>query len=67
MAMAMAEPLLCANCGAPAGGPPGPPDGWRLDDGSIVCLDCCTTDLRATVRARQLSRTLRSHHPDANP
>ena len=62
----MAEPPLCADCGAPAGGPPGPPDGWQLADDRTVCHDCFTTHFRATVRAQQLSRTLK-HFRDTNP
>ena len=60
------EPPLCADCGAPAGGPPGPRDGWQLDDGRIVCHDCCVTDFRASVRAQQFSRTL-EHFRNTNP
>ena len=67
--MAMAEPPLCADCGAPAGGPPGPPEGWRLEDADgirIVCHSCFTADFRATVRAQQLSQTLK-HFRNTNP
>lgn len=55
----MILPIACANCGGPAAGPPGPPTGWQLEDGRIVCHECFTTDFRATVRAAQLARTLR--------
>jgi recombinational DNA repair protein (RecF pathway) len=62
----MTHPTPCADCGAPANGPPGPPTGWELEDGRIVCHECCVVDFRATVRAAQFSRTLR-HFRDTNP
>ena len=62
----MNHPIACSDCGAPAGGPPGPPDGWQLEDGRTVCHGCCTLDFRATVRAQQLSKALR-HYRDTHP
>ncbi len=62
----MTHPITCANCGGPAAGPPGPPTGWQLEDGRIVCPDCFTADLRATVRAAQFAKALRHLH-DIDP
>lgn len=62
----MTHTTPCADCGAPANGPPGPPTGWELEDGRVVCHECFTADFRATVRAAQLSRTLR-HFRDTHP
>jgi hypothetical protein len=62
----MTHPITCSDCGAPAGGPPGPPTGWQLEDGRTVCHDCCVLDFRATVRAQQLSKVLR-HFRDTHP
>ena len=42
----VAEPLICADCGRPAAGPPGPLDGWQLEDGRTVCDACCVADLK---------------------
>ncbi len=35
----------CNNCGGPIGEDSGPPDGWELEDGRVVCQACCVRDL----------------------
>jgi hypothetical protein len=41
--------LQCADCGGPVGEDKGPPDGWELEDGRIVCHACCVTDFKRLV------------------
>lgn len=41
----------CADCGMSPYGPPGPPDGWQLEDGRTVCHACCAKDTRQFLDA----------------
>ena len=36
----------CSDCGGPIGMDSGPIDGWELEDGRVVCQECCVSDLR---------------------
>lgn len=58
----MADPIPCADCGRPAAGSPGPPDGWRLEDGRTVCDACCVADTKRLVQA--LIRTTHTKQED---
>jgi len=40
----------CSDCYMPFGYDEGPPEGWELEDGRIVCHKCCVLDLQETVK-----------------
>jgi ribosomal protein S27AE len=47
----------CADCGTPIGEDGGPPDGWELEDGRVVCGRCCVKDtVRLAEELRDSSR-----------
>jgi hypothetical protein len=41
---------FCADCGCEIGFDDGPPDGWELEDGRIVCQECCIKSLKKVAR-----------------
>jgi len=43
------EKQVCSNCGCKIGFDKGPPDGWELEDGRIVCNACCIVDTKKIV------------------
>ena len=47
----------CADCGARIGNDAGPPDGWQLEGGRIVCHSCCVADTRRQLAVAE-QRTL---------
>ena len=40
----------CDDCGVNIGEDNGPADGWKLEDGRIVCHVCCSRDTKKIVR-----------------
>ena len=50
-----------ADCGGPIGQDKGPPDGWQLEDGRMVCDSCCVTDFRILVDQWRTILTSRHH------
>ncbi len=40
----------CADCGVNIGEDNGPVDGWKLEDGRIVCHKCCAKDTKEIAR-----------------
>ena len=44
----------CADCGGRDGEDHGPPDGWQLEDGRIVCNSCCAEDLKRLLQKQPI-------------
>lgn len=55
----MNENLVCSDCSRPVNHCSGPEEGWELEDGRLVCHDCCVADTQkivATVINKSIGR-----------
>ena len=43
------SPAACADCGGPVGKDNGPPNGWKLEGGRMICHACCVADFKSSV------------------
>jgi len=50
------EQKYCADCGNKINQDNGPPEGWELENGRIICNSCCVINTKKMIKLMELMK-----------